>query len=189
MRLFVYKRKCCNLDHPVSIWDTANTLYTLNTRQAWHQFVISSSLHCLEFWQAYPRKLTGAQSGGKDCWGCAGVKLGRHVPSPIAWRTYDCRGFGETYSFSRPFIPHDIPLRLMMVTQKAEEAKILFLIIFAVFCNVWLKYKVLCKICIFMLPHLTLYKVFCLFRKSLFLLASTEFCLLEAACLEKSKFR
>ena len=41
---------------------------------------------------------------------------------------------GETYSFSSPFIPHmTIPLRLMMVTQKAEEAKILFLIIFAVF--------------------------------------------------------
>ena len=34
----------------------------------------------------------------------------------------------------------------MMVTQKTEEAKILFLIIFAAFWKVWLKYKVLHKI-------------------------------------------
>lgn len=89
-----------------------------------------------------------AQSGGKDCWGCVVCPPSRHVPSPIAleWTPMIVKLGKLTPSVALLFHTWHIPLRLMMVTQKAEEAKILFLIIFAVFWNVWLKYKVLCKI-------------------------------------------
>lgn len=88
-----------------------------------------------------------AQSGGRLLKvRCVPTRQACPLTHSSGVNAHDCEA-GETYSFSSPFIPHmTIPLRLMMVTQKAEEAKILFLIIFAVFWKVWLKYKVLCKI-------------------------------------------